>query len=79
LGKTCFLQPNIVVRVEIVDAEDAFAPLEQRSGNVKADEPGSAGEQDPHQVLTRHDPKRIPQCRAPHPTLEFQEDQMITR
>jgi len=47
-GQARLLQPHIVVIVEVVDADYPIAALEQRPGDVKADEPGSTGEKDRH-------------------------------
>ena len=47
-GQARFLQSYVVVIVEIVDAHHMVAALEQRLGDVEADEPGNAGEKDRH-------------------------------
>ena len=44
LRETRFLQVGIVIGVEIVETDDAFAALEQPFGNVIADESGRAGD-----------------------------------
>src|SRR5690606_8099026 len=40
------LQCRVVVRVQVVEADDAFAAREQRLGDVVADETGGAGDED---------------------------------
>ena len=47
-GQARLLQPHIVVIVEIVDAYYPITAVEQRLGDVKADEPGGTGEKDRH-------------------------------
>ena len=46
LGQARLLQRRIVIGVEVVQADDALAPLQQTPGGVKADEAGGAGDQD---------------------------------
>jgi len=50
-GKPRFLQPYIIIFVEVVDAQDLLATLQQPAGDVEADKPGSAGQQDRHDFL----------------------------
>jgi len=42
------LQARVVVRVEVVDADDLIAALQQLLGHVHADEAGAAGDEDFH-------------------------------
>jgi hypothetical protein len=35
--------PRVVIVIDIVDADDLVAPLKQRLGGVKTDEPGNSG------------------------------------
>ena len=44
--KARFLEANVVVVVEVVDADDFIAGGKQPLGDVHADEPGRAGDQD---------------------------------
>ena len=41
-------QINVVIGIEIVEADDLFAPVEQRLSGMVTDEPGRAGDQDTH-------------------------------
>ena len=45
-GQPLLLQPRIVIGIEIVDADHALAALEQRRGDMVADEAGGAGDED---------------------------------
>ena len=47
-GKPGFLEPHVVVGVQIVHAENALATREQCLADVKADEAGGPGHQDRH-------------------------------
>ena len=42
------LQPDVVIVVHIIHADDSFAARQQRLGDVIADEPGGAGDEDCH-------------------------------
>ena len=43
-----FLEPNVVVRIQIVDTGDFVAALEQAFRDVHADKAGATGHQDRH-------------------------------
>ena len=43
-----FLQLDVVIVVQIVDADDRIAPSEQRFGDVGSDESGRSGDEDRH-------------------------------
>ena len=45
LGDACALQAGVVVIVEVVEADDDVARLEQALGEVVADETGGAGDE----------------------------------
>src|SRR5690606_31856949 len=46
IGEPIFLQGNGVIGIEVVDAMDAPAALEQGGAGMHADEPGGAGDED---------------------------------
>lgn len=48
LGQTVLLETHIVIRVEIVDADDLIATLKQRPAGMKTDETGGTCHQDFH-------------------------------
>src|SRR5438093_6402687 len=41
-----FLEPRVVIRIEVVDADDGLAAVEQPLRSVKANEAGRAGDED---------------------------------
>jgi hypothetical protein len=44
-----FLQPNVVIGVEVIDAHHGVSPLEESQGGMVADEAGGTGKQEFHQ------------------------------
>ena len=50
LGQPRLLERHVVVVVDVVEARHGVAARQQRPGDVKADEAGGAGDQDPHQA-----------------------------
>ena len=48
LGQPRLLQLNVVVGIEIIEADDLIAAVEQRLSGMVTDEPGRAGDQDTH-------------------------------
>ena len=47
-GKARLLQANIVIGVEIVDADDLIAPRQELAGKTVTDKPGRAGDENAH-------------------------------
>ena len=52
------LEPHVVVRIEIVDADDGSAAFEQTTRHVKADEARGPGDQDRFRVRHSAGPRR---------------------
>ena len=50
LGEPSLLQTRVVIVVDAVDADDAFAAVEQRAGGMEADEPGDPGDENRHKA-----------------------------
>ena len=48
LAEARLLQFNVVVGIEIIDADYHIAPVEQRLSSMVTDESGGAGDQNPH-------------------------------
>src|SRR5262249_10894483 len=46
--ETGLLQPDVVIRAQVVQTDHALAPAGQRPGHVTAEEPGCARKQDRH-------------------------------
>ncbi len=46
LGQPGLLQRRVIIGVEVVQPDNAFAPLQQTPGGMEADEAGGAGDQD---------------------------------
>src|SRR5258708_37740565 len=59
LREARFLQLRIVVRVEVVDADDLLPAIEQSLRNVESDEAGGAGHENQigHNVIVRGEGK----------------------
>jgi hypothetical protein len=47
-----FLEPHVVIRIEVVDADDGPAAFEQTPRHVEADETGGPGQED--RLFVRH-------------------------
>ena len=52
LRQAGLLQAGIVIAVQVVDADDGVAALEQSEAGVEADEAGGAGDQEFHGCAT---------------------------
>src|ERR1700720_3748417 len=64
-GEPRLLETHIIIFIEIVDADYPLAPLEQCVGDMKTDEPGSAGDKDRHHApLERRIVRARLNCRA---------------
>lgn len=48
IGKARFLQPHVVIVVEIVDADDLIAARQELAGKTVTDKPGRAGDENAH-------------------------------
>ncbi len=60
--QTRVLQRRVVIVVQVVDADHLVAPLEQRDGDVRTDETGSAGEQDLRHGMRAASPEAVRVC-----------------
>ena len=50
-GEARFLEPGIVIGVEVVDAYDGLSPRHEGLGDVVADESGCSGYDDAHNAV----------------------------
>ena len=48
IGEPVALELDIIIVVEVVDADDALPPRQQGTRDVRADEPGNPGHDDGH-------------------------------
>ena len=58
------LQGNVVIIVEIIDADNLVAPLQKRARGMKTDESGGAGNQDSHECAIRVSVKPLSYTRS---------------
>src|SRR2546428_7775452 len=51
LPQSRFLQPGVVIRIQVIDADDVVATLEQATGDVISDEAGRAGDENHASII----------------------------